>query len=507
MWSAMPDVITSHLQVATDQNFNNTVWEVKTQNASATPITTTNPFTDGETYYWHVRVYSGTETGGVWKPWSEIWQAHIDTTRLMTPTVSPPQLLRPTYRRELRRGSEISSTFSYEALDNWPNFEWKPVEGAAQYRIQISDDVEDFSDPVDEAVTMFTNYTPLTKHPWGTYYWRVRAEEGDGQPMDGTLGHWSDTYRLIVERPFQGDPLLVPPDESLVNVDGVNDFNDETLLTSDAAGDTDSSYDLRDLYVGIDANYWYVGFDALTTTEPVRYGVYIDTNHGDNLGALSDPRVTSDTVEAHTPEYAIYWDLNGGTGTITPTRFYSWDEENDEWGWKHLENVGGSAAYSHTTTLTQTGGFVELAIPRGVLYFQGERYAYSLSFMVFSADPDTGQVKDTVPSNDDALLRTFLTDNLAPAPILPPANPVDKADNILHPYTPLFAWHFQENSCGIGEYNLDVARDYDFTNWVNGYQNVAVPNRNMLYSCYNSVFAPPDTFEDNPVYYWRLNTH
>lgn len=496
MWSALPNVITSHLQVGATQNVSESlVWEIKTQNVSATPITTTNPFTDGETYYWHVRVYSGTETGGSWRPWSERWLTRIDTSRLATPTLPPPRLLRPTYKSERREGSEITYTFSYEALDHWPNFEWQPVQGAAQYRIQISDDPADFSDPVDEAVTGFTNYTPVTKHPWGTYYWRVRAEDGDGTPL-GT-DPWSEVYCLIVERPFR------PVPDSGVVIDGVNDFGDWNHFAADPAGDAEPAYDLENLYLGLSVNHWNLGFDAVTTdTTPVRYGVYVDTNHGDELGAPGDddPRVTSDTVKAHYPDLAVYWELHDDS--ISRPTLYTWNEGSGDWDRDYLDEVGGSAAYS------QTAGFLELAIPRGAVYFQPGRLAYSPSFLVFAADPTTGQVKDTVPSNQGALLKGFRTVSLSPVPVMPPANPADDADNVVHPLTPLLAWHALDSACiaeyGYGEYGIQVALDYGFTSGYAGYYNKEVPKRDMLYACHNSVLAPKHNFNDNPTYYWRL---
>ena len=482
MWGAMPSTVTQmityHVQTASDVNFNHILWEMETENLSATPITTTNPFTDGEVVYWRIRA---TRSDGSWGPWSERWQTRIDSGLLMTPTAAPPQLLRPTYQEEQRPGSTISHTFSYEALDHWPNFEWKPVQGATRYRIQISRAPDDFSALVDEAVTLFTNYTPPTKFPWGTYYWRVRAENGSGP-----IGDWSAVSRLIVERPYQ----LVS-----VVIDGHNDFPTSTLAASDPTSDTEPLYDLHNLYISY-ANGWNIGFDATTTTSTVRYGLYIDTNHGDYLGASSDPlsSAVSDTIKAHYPEAIVYWDVNGGT--VTTATLYTWDGSQ----WQHDDlagvYVGGKASYSRSE------GFAEMAIPQGELFFQTGIFAYSPSFILFSADPSTGQVKDTVPPNSGAVLKDFFTDGLAPAPIYPPANTNDADGNVVHRYTPLFAWHYQEYSI---ENAIDVARDYGFTDHYSNYSNREVPRQGMLYGRYNAIFAPKDIFEDNPTYYWRMS--
>ncbi len=59
-----------------------------------------------------------------------------------------------------------------------PTFAWNPVEGASTYQIQISTSAG-FSQVIKEATTYATTYTPDMALADGTYYWRVRA--GDGQ--------------------------------------------------------------------------------------------------------------------------------------------------------------------------------------------------------------------------------------------------------------------------------------------------------------------------------------
>lgn len=116
------------VQVSTDPLFGSTAWTADTENLFATP-TAGNPFApQADTgYYWRVAALD--EVGGdAITPWSEVWKARFDTGAQMAPDAagSAPGLLRPAV------GSEWT-----EAT---PLLEWRPVEGATAYEVEISTD-------------------------------------------------------------------------------------------------------------------------------------------------------------------------------------------------------------------------------------------------------------------------------------------------------------------------------------------------------------------------------
>src|SRR5205085_1341870 len=82
----------------------------------------------------------------------------------------------------------------FEAVAAPPVLGWLPVNGANNYRVQISTN-RDFTAIVDEAQPQFVNYVPWQgRHetmPFGTYWWRVRAEN----TLGAALGDWSKPPR------------------------------------------------------------------------------------------------------------------------------------------------------------------------------------------------------------------------------------------------------------------------------------------------------------------------
>ncbi|MFC1511271.1 beta strand repeat-containing protein [Candidatus Margulisiibacteriota bacterium] len=75
-------------------------------------------------------------------------------------------------------------------LDTTPTLSWSTVAGAASYEVQI-DDNSDFSSVTVSSTAAATSYTSSSLNN-STYYWRVRANDGDNG------GSWSLTRRLVV---------------------------------------------------------------------------------------------------------------------------------------------------------------------------------------------------------------------------------------------------------------------------------------------------------------------
>lgn len=411
---------------------------------------------------------------------SDIWKTRINTALLGSGTITTtPQLLRPTYKKE-----PDDRTYGWESVEYWPSFEWQPVNGAAQYRIQIAQ-YSDMTGLVEDHITRLPNYTPLTRYPWGTYYWRVQALDSGGV----AIGDWSSIYRLVISSQIQTGPI---------SDNSTNDFPASSLLASDPAGDAPAGgFDLSQLYTalsrdGSGTDAWYLGLHTAPITAPVRYGIYLDTNRAECIdappscdgGATTDPLgMNLSVTPPHRPEYAIYWDLNGGL--VTEAALYTW--ASGAWG----PGIPLGKAFYNADT-----GFIKLEIP-----FTAIGNPSSISFMAFSADPITGQpAQDTVPSNaDNTDLVSFVTDTQAPTPVLPPANPIDPSANVPAVSAPVYMWHMLD---GMWTSRIQVALDYGFSTIYKSQQGWT-PNT-MAYDELNPYYAAEPAYADNSTYYWRM---
>jgi hypothetical protein len=97
----------------------------------------------------------------------------------------PPTLLSPT------KGAVLAGAR--------PQFQWAPVTGARNYRIQVSTDANFGSSFLDNVVSPSTSYVSVTSYPaQATLYWRVQANDETNTALD-----WSDTgtFRYLLPAP------------------------------------------------------------------------------------------------------------------------------------------------------------------------------------------------------------------------------------------------------------------------------------------------------------------
>jgi hypothetical protein len=97
---------------------------------------------------------------------------------------TPPTLLSPT------NGAVLAAT--------QPQFQWTPVQGARNYRLQVSTD-PNFGTLLDNVVTGSTGYVSTTTYPaQSTLYWRVQANDEDTQALT-----WSNTgtFKQVLPTP------------------------------------------------------------------------------------------------------------------------------------------------------------------------------------------------------------------------------------------------------------------------------------------------------------------
>ncbi len=140
------------VQVSKDTTFSSIFDTVDTEQSCWTP---TKGYDDG-TYYWHVAMIDGNARLGAYTA-NQTFTKQYPVTTLVSPL----------------SGAGLAST---------PTFAWTPVDGAAGYRLQVSQ-FATFS-PIYNTISIDNNtrYTPTISYAIPkTYYWRVAIVDADGK--------------------------------------------------------------------------------------------------------------------------------------------------------------------------------------------------------------------------------------------------------------------------------------------------------------------------------------
>lgn len=462
------------LQVSRDALFDTVDWQVDTQNPAAAP-TAAQPFAPqtGVDYYWRVRPLEGiggAETG----QWSQIWRARFDPARALPATTGPTVIpLRPAH--------------GWETVEAAPLLEWRPVNGADSYDVEISS-AADFAaaDIVRAATVPYGAYIPTTKLAFGTYYWRVMARRA-GVP----LGGWSEVWRFQVAAPSRWRDtrtLLAVENRNLIGFDPLGDM-------------LDPNYDVTTLYAVQDKDDWFFGFDATTGAEDMVYVLYLDLDHVDGSGAATDPRgyqVT--TIAAHRPEYALYVRQVGGAFTATQTLIYRWAGS----GWAAAQRLSDLGA--ERLAYDPADGYVELRIPNTAIGMQ--ETTGSAALMLFTARTDGGHAQDTVPSDpavaytwpDPATVTTtlgrFTSVSGRMMAVWPPSTA--SGDPTISPTVLPFAFYPPPDTPWYG-YNLQAARDARFTS-----VSLDTTQRPNLAAFAPGFYTHSKDLDGDNTYYWRV---
>ncbi len=156
-----------------DPTFSSIYDQIDTEQSCWTPI---KGYVEG-TLYWRVAMMDGQGRLGSYTPAVTITKQYPTTT-----LVSPSS------------GSMSSST---------PIFIWTPVDGAAQYRLQVSTS-DIFSTIYHEVTTKGTRYLPPKVFASQSYYWRVAMVD-----QDGIVGPYN-TATIIVGGLTGGNNLYLP---------------------------------------------------------------------------------------------------------------------------------------------------------------------------------------------------------------------------------------------------------------------------------------------------------
>lgn len=465
------------LEVDDDINMASPNFVFQTAGLAAVP-TLDHPFNDlrpGTVYYWQVTAYKDGQPVG-----SKIkWRTRYDPSTSQLPVADSAELI---YPRD-----------SYEAVGHPPILGWLPVNGAMRYRVQVASD-KDFGKIEDEAVTQFVNYVPWqgrsTRMPYGAYWWRVRGEDADGNP----LGQWSAPRRfnLSVELTI-GNRVDYPPLDKLVD-----NVGSRTLVATNTYP-TDDMFALLDLFVTVDRRpddsynqHWMIAFTTgVTGTKPITYALYIDIDHKPNSGGIpiAENPVSVDTL--YLPEYVIYVYRNSSTAD-----FHRWT--GSAWEIRSLADLGGRVSCplgdSNETDC-------QLWIPYTSLGSADTDWVGSLALVVFSLDA-SGAVRDELPAQPGVLSKPVFVSNML-LPLYPFDTPL--LNPMTHEDMPPLRWRMP--AYPVDGYQVQVARDERFTDIVetwDTWEQFSPGQRYRTFTLLPTTFQSLRAYADNESYYWRV---
>ncbi|RIK28403.1 MAG: hypothetical protein DCC55_38720, partial [Chloroflexi bacterium] len=486
------------LTVASDPAFTQVNFQIASTKGTAAAPTAANPFInlqDGQLYYWRVRAYRDaqkTQRMGV----DEVWVARIDRTTNTLP-ISPTATL-------------IYPDDAFETVEVPPVLGWLPVEGATLYRVQVSRDAG-FTNIVDEAEAQFLNYVPWQNRseaiPFGTYWWRVRAESAPGVP----IGDWSEVrhFNLSVDLVVGNRYDLLPPpfltptapqpsySTSILSTTPVYD----PALTYIASSPNEGlgAYELGALHVMLDRMYsgslnWVIAFGTTASiSDTVRYSVLVDSDHIAGSGAPADlliPPVQVDSL--YLPDYMLRVTLSNGTIGPGGVELYTWTGSN----WsppQTLSSIGGAAWFAPDTNA------VQLLVPYTAIGAGVENFSGSLALTVLSTDEAGATALDMIPEQGSPLSNpAFVSDMLLP--LYPFDTPL--TNPIVYDDLPPMRWR-TPYQVSVDGYQVQVARDTKFTDLVETWE-ISERSTSSFFPFLTSVFHSLNAYEDNESYYWRV---
>lgn len=198
-WGNVPGASKYEVRVSNDENFNTIVAQQVTVATRWSPPTTL----DNDQYWWQVRAYDGNNQTASWDSLDEPWQFE---RRWQFGDLGPerPALVRP---------GALAPAGSPEVTGDPFFYEWRPVQLASSYALQMGTDQNFSPGTFWECRTKQTTFTPTTgdqrgcmPSSGGTFYWRVRAVDGPR----GVVTPWSDIWE-VTYRPDM-TPLRAPAD-------------------------------------------------------------------------------------------------------------------------------------------------------------------------------------------------------------------------------------------------------------------------------------------------------
>lgn len=171
-WDPVSGASTYIVEVSQDEQFVDPA-RTATYTTKTTALTPQVLPSEG-TYYWRVR---GTIGNGLFTRWSEPQSYAVRTPGTSASNPIPTEPEYPT--------SNETVTVEDVALD------WRPIPGAASYRLQISTDRNFLTLVRPEVSVVSTRYSPPTTLNNDQYFWRVRAVNAQGKLSAWPESPWS----------------------------------------------------------------------------------------------------------------------------------------------------------------------------------------------------------------------------------------------------------------------------------------------------------------------------
>ena len=185
-WNAASDASSYQLQVATDNVFNDIVFDQSSIGGTSKQMSS---LAGSTTFYWRVRAANITGNG----PWSETWS-------FATAVAVPAQV------------SLVSPADNAQDVSITPTLRWRTTAGASSYHLQVSDDQNFGTTLVDESSLADTLYQPAALSEGQTYYWRVAGANAGGD------GPWSATRSFTTTVTAPSQVTLVSPADNAQDV-------------------------------------------------------------------------------------------------------------------------------------------------------------------------------------------------------------------------------------------------------------------------------------------------
>ncbi len=180
-WMSAPGAVKYEIQISPLADFSVLIFTDQTKLFNLTPV---NSFGQG-VFYWRVRAYDDENNPGAWS-----------SGVLFNKYIPAPVLQHPPNNLAVAE----------------PLLQWKPVQGAVEYKIELSTDPV-FTTVNESYKTYGTSLMPLNSIPDNLYYWRVC-----GLDSNDHCGDWSQVGNFLKRVP--GPQLLSP-------VSGFNPANGE----------------------------------------------------------------------------------------------------------------------------------------------------------------------------------------------------------------------------------------------------------------------------------------
>ncbi len=463
------------LQVDDDPGFFSPNFSVETRGIAAAP-TLNHPFADlqeGTLYYWRVQAYrEGLPMGS-----QPTWTARHSSAVPSLPMSDQPDPIYP--------------VDGFEVVGSPPILGWLPVAGADHYELHLARD-KDFTQLVEQVRPQFVNYVPwqeqLDAMPFGTYWWRVRAQDVDDKP----LGEWGPArhFNLSLDVTI-GNPYDFPVPANLAA---------DSTGRSWVAGSPDAgagSHELRDLHLivdrRVDDNYnqhWVIAFTTgATISDTVRYALYFDTDHIANSGAATDPRGNTAISPSplYRPEYVLYVDKIGN-GLISAD-FYVWNGSS----WMPKQDL---AAMNGRIGFDEALQSIQILLPYTALGSADTDWVGSLALAVFSLEANT--IRDAIPAQGASLDNPVFVSNM-----LNPLFPFDTPFSNPIVYEDMPPLHWRMSPFTTDGYQVQVARDAQFTDIVETWETFE-SGTSAIFTLLPTTFQSQEAYANNESYYWRV---